>query len=157
MAAKESAARASGCKRTLRAVQISLVAFFALAAASVVVIYAIVPAIYTETLDGNTRTSNTHPPEATALLIAVVLLVFVLSVGVLRRWRWVFWLILIAFILSVLQVPGGVLELTGIVPVSFPAWYIIFRMLVGAIQFIIGLAMIRLYRRCGVWANAASL
>ena len=31
-----------------------------------------------------------------------------------------------------------------------------FRMFVGAIQFVIGVGMIRLYRRCGVWAMGRS-
>jgi hypothetical protein len=35
-------------------------------------------------------------------------------VGVVRRWRWTFWLILVAFLFGVLRVPAAVLQFTGI-------------------------------------------
>jgi hypothetical protein len=36
-----------------------------------------------------------------------------LAVGVVRRWRWTFWLILVAFLFGVLRVPVAALQLTG--------------------------------------------
>jgi hypothetical protein len=75
----------------------------------------------------------------------------VLSVGVLRRWRWIFWLILVAFLAGVLRVPVAVLQLTGVLSASAPAWYVVFQGLIGVAQLAIGLAMLAGYRRSGVW------
>jgi hypothetical protein len=49
------------------------------------------------------------------ILFVVVLttLLGFLSVAVVRGWRWIFWLILIAFLAGILRVPAAVLELTG--------------------------------------------
>jgi hypothetical protein len=72
-------------------------------------------------------------------------------VGVLRRWRWTFWLILVAFLSGVLRLPVAILQLVDVLPASTPTWYVVFQGLIGLAQFAIGLAMLGGYRRTGAW------
>ncbi len=72
-------------------------------------------------------------------------------IGVLRRWRWIFWLILVAFLAGALRVPAAVLQLTDVLPARTPNWYVVFQGLVGLVQLAIGLDMLADYRRSGVW------
>jgi hypothetical protein len=75
----------------------------------------------------------------------------VISAGVVRRWRWLFWLILVVFLLGVLRVPVTVLELSGLMVASGPAWYIAVQGGVAVARFAIALLMLAGYRRSGVW------
>lgn len=145
----------AGCVRAAREVQAAIVAFFALAAASLVTIYIVAPDVYVQVLTNGGATKEAHPPVATALMVAILLLVAALTVGVLRRWRWVFWLVLVAFGFSALQIPAGALELAGIIPSSFPTWYTVYRALVAVPEVAIAVAMLWLWRRCGVWGGRA--
>jgi hypothetical protein len=45
------------------------------------------------------------------------------------RWRWTFWLIVVAFLFGVLRVPASILELTGVLPAAGPTWYVLFQAL----------------------------
>jgi hypothetical protein len=54
---------------------------------------------------------------------------------VVRRWRWTFWLILVAFLFGVLRVPVAALQLTGVLAVDTPAWYVLYQPLLGVAQF----------------------
>src|SRR5262249_23142389 len=47
---------------------------------------------------------------------ALTLLLVVLGIGVVRRWRWTFWLILVAFLAGLLRVPAAILQVLGVVP-----------------------------------------
>jgi hypothetical protein len=135
-----------------RSLQYALLAFCAFASASLIVIYLVAPAIYVQMLPVQTSAGDdAHPSILTVFLVGILLLVALLAVGVLRRWRWRFWLILVAFACSVLQIPANVLELAGVVPLHVPAWYGFLRMLVASVQGIIAVWMIRLYRSNGVW------
>ena len=138
-----------------RRLQFVLVAFFVLAAASFVVIYLVTPEIYVQTLMLKPRAAESHPAVVTAFMVAILALVTVLAVGVLRRWRWLFWLVLAAFGASALDIPGTILELVGVIPIAVPLWYALARMAVAAIQVMIAIWMLRLYRRHGVWASGA--
>lgn len=93
--------------------------------------------------------------DATALevgfLAALLLLIIFLGVGVIRRWRWTFWLIVIAFLAGVLRVPASALELAHRLPASGPTWYVVFQAVVGLIQLGIGIALLAGYRKAGVW------
>jgi hypothetical protein len=75
----------------------------------------------------------------------------VLAVGVVRRWRWTFWLILVAFLFGVLRVPVAALQLTGVLATDTPVWYVLYQGLLGVAQFGIGLTMTVGYRRSGLW------
>jgi cytochrome c biogenesis protein CcdA len=65
--------------------------------------------------------------------------------------HWTFWLILVAFLAGVLRVPVAILQLTGVLHATTPAWYVGFQVLIGLAQTAIGLAMLAAYRRSGVW------
>jgi hypothetical protein len=84
---------------------------------------------------------------------AISAFIALLGVGVTRRWRWTFWLVLVAFILGVVRLPASALQLIGVVPAQGPAWYVLFQAFLGVVQFSIGLAMLAGYRREGVWGS----
>lgn len=86
-----------------------------------------------------------------AFLVAITALLGLLGVGVVRRWRWTFWLVLVAFLAGVLRVPASALELAGVLPASGPVWYVLVQAAIGLVQFAIGLAMLSGLRSAGVW------
>jgi hypothetical protein len=86
-------------------------------------------------------------------LVALGGLLALLGLAVVRRWRWAFWLILIAFFAGLLRVPAALLELTGYLSTGDPTWYIVVQAVVGVIQFLIATAMFIGYRRSGVWGE----
>ena len=88
--------------------------------------------------------------EIVALLVLAVLFAL-LSTGVIRGWRWTFWLILVAFLAGILRAPYAALQLTGVVAGQGPAWYLVLQSVVGLAQFVIALAMLAGYRKAGVW------
>jgi hypothetical protein len=86
-------------------------------------------------------------------VLVLTLLLAVLSAGVVRGWRWTFWLILVVFMLGIRTVPVAVLELTGRLPQQGPTWYVLFGVVVGLAQLGIGVAMLAGWRRSGVWGD----
>jgi hypothetical protein len=92
-------------------------------------------------------------PLAVAIFFVVALASFLvlIAIGVVRRWRWMFWLTLVAFLAGILRVPATVLELNGIVPKQGPEWYLVLQAAIGIVQFAIGVFLIRGYRKAGVW------
>jgi predicted ferric reductase len=128
-----------------------VLSFFALAWASLVAILVAVPEIYDQALQ-LTPGSNKRLFDF-AFLAAVSVFIAILAVGVLRRWRWTFWLVAIAFILGVLRVPASILQLYGLLSTDSPAWYTLLQTLIGLVQFAIGLAMLAGYRRSGAWGS----
>ena len=129
-----------------------LITLFLLLALFAVVVYVAAPSIYTSTLPLS-RTDR-YPIPATLFLVALLVFITVVIVGVMRHWRWLFWLLLIAFSCMILEVPATILQLTGVVPnlFAFPVWYSLCRMGVSIITFMIGMWMISIYRQYGVWA-----
>jgi hypothetical protein len=116
--------------------------------ASLVMIRAAAPDVYDQALK--------LPPRwprwaGTAFLPTLIAFIALLAVGVLRRWRWLFWLILLAFLAGVLRVPVAILQLAGVLSANVPSWYVVFQGLIGLTQLAIGLAMLAGYRRSGVW------
>jgi hypothetical protein len=73
-------------------------------------------------------------------------------VGILRRWRWLFWCLLLAFGVSVLRVPILAAQWAGLGGSGEPAWYDLARGAVSLLQGGIAAWMVALYRRYGVWA-----
>jgi hypothetical protein len=94
--------------------------------------------------------NNQLPGEIGTLLVATALFA-VLSTGVIRGWRWTFWLILIVFLVGIVRVPAAALQFAGIVPRQGPVWDVALQAVVGLIQFVIALAMLAGYRKAGVW------
>ncbi|HEX9038979.1 MAG TPA: hypothetical protein VF808_18500 [Ktedonobacterales bacterium] len=98
-------------------------------------------------LSGDTR------PAEIATLLALSALLTLLAIGIIRAWRWTFWLILVAFVAGILHVPVSALQLAGIMSLQGPAWYVALQAAVGLIQFVIGLAMLLGYRKAGMWSG----
>jgi hypothetical protein len=97
-----------------------------------------------------TRLGGQRPAEIGTLLVVTALFA-VLSTGVIRNWRWTFWLILVVFLVGIWRVPASALQLALIVPSQDPAWSVVLQAVVGLIQFGIALAMLAGYRKTGVW------
>jgi hypothetical protein len=97
-----------------------------------------------------TRLGGQLPAEIGTLLMVTALFA-VLSTGVIRNWRWTFWLILVVFLVGIVRVPAAALQLAGIVPRQGPVWDAAVQAVVGLIQFVIALAMLAGYRKAGVW------
>jgi hypothetical protein len=122
--------------------------FFVLVWAGVIAILIADPQIYDSTLKLG---PGAHRLADLALLIVISALIAVITVGVLRRWRWVFWLIVVAFLFGIVRLLATALELAGAVPAVGPAWYAVIQAVIGVAQFGIALAMIAGYRKAGVW------
>jgi hypothetical protein len=129
--------------------QALVLGFFVVALASLVVILVAAPEVYDQAL----RLREGSAAMEVAFLAALTAFIGLLTVGVLRRWRWIFWLVLVAFFAGVLRLPVAVLQLTGVLAADVPAWYVIFQGVIGLVQVAIGLAMLAGYRRSGVWGS----
>jgi hypothetical protein len=90
------------------------------------------------------------PSEIADVLVFTALLAL-LSIGVVRSWRWTFWLILVAFFAGVLRVPASVMHVAGNIPAQGPPWYVVLQAVVGLTQFLIALLMLAGYRKGGIW------
>lgn len=99
-----------------------------------------------------TLTGNPRLAEVGTLLVLTALLA-VLSSGVIRGWRWTFWLILVVFLFGIVHVLTAVLQLTRTVSSQGPAWYVGFQAVVGLIQFMSALVMLTGYRKHGIWGT----
>ena len=98
-------------------------------------------------LRGDQRTA-----EIAEVLVLTALLAF-LSTGVVRAWRWTFWVILAAFFAGLLRVPASVMQLAGDIPAQGPPWYVVLQAIVGLTQFVIALLMLAGYRKAGIWGS----
>src|SRR5215216_6438352 len=90
--------------------QALVLGFFGVALASLVVILVAAPDVYDQAL----RLPDSSRVAEVAFLAVLTGFLGLLTVGVLRRWRWIFWLVLVAFLAGVLRVPVAVLQLTGV-------------------------------------------
>ncbi len=124
--------------------------FFVLVLVSVLTIRVATPKVYDQAL----RLPSGDRRSQIIFLAALVTIILLLGVGVLRRWRWTFWLITVAFLAGVLRVPAVVLQLTGFLAADVPTWYLLFQGFLGVVQFVIGLALVAGYRRAGVWGTS---
>ena len=131
--------------------QALVLGFLLLAWVSLLVILVAAPEVFDQAL----RLPTDHRVVELAVLAGLSGLIGFLAIGVVRRWRWTFWLILVAFLFGVLRVPVAVLQLTGMLIASAPTWYLLFQGLLGPVQFSIGLVMVVGYRRSSVWGPAA--
>jgi hypothetical protein len=123
-----------------------VLAFFAFAWVALVVMLAVSPAVREVTLR---RIPGTGTPVTVAFLAGLLGFLTVLAIGVLRRWRWIFWLILVAFAAGLARVPIAVLELSGRMAPEGPEWYIVVQGVIGVIQMGLAVAMLAGYRRSG--------
>ena len=141
--------------RATRQLHITLLLFFGLAVVALLGLYLADPTLYVRMLLLTPRPGDSHPVIVTVFLGGILLFVSVLSVGVLRCWRWLFWGLLIANGLSVLDIPGTFLAVSGVLPLTMPLWYGLLRIGVSVVQVAIAVWMFRLYQQHGVWASGA--
>jgi hypothetical protein len=127
--------------------------FFLGVLAALVVIRIMAPDVYGQAL----RLPFTGRPTTIAFVTALVAFITLLAIGVFRRWRWTFWLVLVAFLSGVLRVPVAILQLTRVLNADTPAWYVLLQGLIGVAQCWIGLVMLAEYRRAGVWGATRSV
>lgn len=131
-------------------VQALVLGFFAFTWIGLLVILAAAPDVYDRTL----KLSGGHRRLGEfVFLLALSAFLALLGIGVVRRWRWTFWLILVAFLAGALRVPASILEIAGVVSATEPTWYALFQGVLGFIQFAIGLVMLAGYRQAGVWGD----
>ena len=91
---------------------------------------------------------------ADAIALAVLTALFgLLSTGVIRGWRWTFWLILIAFLLNGLRAPVAALQLLGVASQQGPELVSVLQLVVGLVQLLIAAGMLLGYRRAGLWGG----
>src|SRR5215213_9010999 len=124
--------------------------FFVMVWICLVAILVVEPRIYDSAMK---LSAGQHRLAELGFLGAISTFIVLLAFGVLRRWRWTFWLILVAFLFGVLRVPASILELTGVLPRAGPTWYVLFQALLGLVQVTIGLLMVAGYRRSGLWGS----
>jgi hypothetical protein len=126
-----------------------ILALFVVYWVTVVVILFAAPAVAAAQLPAQ-LSGNPRPAEIGAFLVLTALFAL-LSTGVIRNWRWTFWLILVVFLAGIVRLPTAALQLAGIVSRQGPAWYVALQAVVGLLQFGIALAMLAGYRKGGVW------
>ncbi len=131
--------------------EMGIIAFFILAATSLLVVYLADPSIYAQSLTLTSSPADRYPVPVTLFLVGILALIALLILGVVRHWHWVFWIMLVAFFGSALQIPITLLQMTGVLPTADPLWYNLFRMGVGAFELGLAVWMIRIYRHKGVW------
>lgn len=131
----------------------TLIGFFVLCALSIIVVYIIDPPLFANAL-------QQQAPEGVSLISPIGLfLLGILAIitcgiyGITRHWRWIFWVLLIAFCASILELPVSILQFAGIVPDPFgyPLWYSLYRLGVSFIEIALGVWMLRVYLKNGVW------
>jgi hypothetical protein len=131
--------------------ELAIIAFFIFAATSLLVVYVTSPAIYAQSLSLTSSPAGRYPVPLTLFLVGILALITLLIYGVMHHWRWLFWLMLVAFASSALQIPITLLQMTGVLPTPDPLWYNLFRMGVGVVELALAVWMIHIYRHEGVW------
>jgi hypothetical protein len=134
----------------LNRTQLLVIGFFVLVWIALVAILVLSPEVYTSTLR---QLSGDNRAIEASFLITLSALIALLVVGVFLRWRWTFWLVLIAFFFGVLRLPASILQFAGILPAGGPTWYEALQGAIGIIQFLIALAMFAGYRKVGIWGE----
>jgi hypothetical protein len=130
---------------TINRTQALVLGFFALVWATLVVLFAMAPEVYYRAMKLSSAGAGL------LFLVGISAFIALLVVGVLRRWRWTFWLIMVAFVFGVLRIPATVFTLAGVLPAAGPTWYVLYQGLLGLVQFAIAVSMLVGYRRAGTW------
>ncbi len=96
------------------ALQTALIAFFAASGMILVAAYFAAPTVFADTVPLDREALARHPPILTLFVGAVLALIAGAIVGIVRRWRWLFWPLLVACASAVLHLPVTLLQLAGI-------------------------------------------
>jgi hypothetical protein len=131
--------------------EVVIIAFFVLAVLSLLVVYVADPSIYASSLSFTSTLADQYPVLVTLFLVCIIVWIALLIVGIIRHWRWAFWLTLVAFGSSALHIPVAILQIAGILPNAHPLWYSLLQ--IGVVTLATGIAvwMIHIYRHEGVW------
>lgn len=127
-----------------------VLAFFLLAWVMLAVVLALSQAVREVTL---ARMPGAGAHAMLAFLAALLAFLAVLGIGVVRRWRWLFWLLLAALAVGLVRVPLAVLQLSGQMAPEGPDWYVALQGVIGVVQFGLAYAMFAGYRRAGPWGT----
>lgn len=125
-----------------------MLGFFAFTWLALLAILGADPDIYLRAL---TKSTGARGPFAIAFFGALTALIALVCIGVVRRWRWTYWLIVAAFLAGILRVPAFLLQITGLLAGAGPTWYLALQAAIGAAQFVIAVLLLRGYRRSGPW------
>lgn len=140
-------------RRTLASInrtQAVVLGFLATAIVGLILILALAPGL----IDGKLQAAGGDLVAARVVFIgALAVLISLLAIGGVRRWRWTFWLVTLAFLFGVLRIPAAGLELAGAIPTGDPSWYIALQGFIGVVQVIVAFLMIRGWRRAGPWGR----
>jgi cell division protein FtsW (lipid II flippase) len=113
-----------GKRSKIHRTQALVLSFFTFAWIGLVVILLAVPQIYDQSPK---LLSVDHQFAELAVFAAITVLLIILGLGVIRRWRWTFWVVLVAFVAGILRAPAAVLDLTGVYTTGEPGWYALFK------------------------------
>jgi hypothetical protein len=136
--------------------QTALIAFFAATGVILVAAWVATPTVFSDTVPLNRDALARHPPLLNLFVGAVLALIVLVIVGVARRWRWLFWILLLACATAVLHLPVSVLQLAGIVPDGPARWYAMLQLATEVVQIALAVWMVQLYRTSGVWGITRS-
>lgn len=126
-----------------------VLAFFAVYWVSVLALLLRVRPLYDQMLQLSGNQARAEIPT----FVVLTVLFGILSTGVIRGWRWTFWLILIVFAIGLLRAVYAVLEVAGAVPAKGPVWYVVLPGVVGLVQFGIAVVMLVGYRMPNGWGH----
>lgn len=140
-----------------RQLETALIGFFVLVSLSLVVVLIFAPSVYGQILSQKSGASSGALPTA-LFLVSLLIFITVLIVGVRRHWRWVFWIILLAFSAAVLDVLLTLLQLAGVhlpsaLTSPYPVWYSLYRVGIACLQVVIAVWMWRIWMQHGTWAQ----
>lgn len=139
-------------KRLVNRTQLLLVGFFLCVWIGFLAVLVLSPGVYAQS--AGLGQAQLHTVEVPSFL-AITVLIAVVVIGILGRWRWMFWALLIVFLLGILRIPASILQVGGLLPASGPVWYEVVQGVIGAVQFAIALAMWAGCRKAGPWGDFA--
>ena len=107
-------------------------------ALGLVVTYVLGPSIYAAKFSVGTSPADHYPLPMTLGVADVLATILVFVRGVMRRWRWLFWLLVVLLGGNALSLLAGTLLLllaAGVLPIGGgPLWYNIYEMVAGMIE-----------------------
>ena len=112
----------------LNRTQLLVVAFIVCAWLTLVVLYVGAPGVFRQAM----RLDPESQEVGGAALAAISVLVAVVTTGVMRRWRWLFWLLVVALLAGIARPVVFALEITGVVTPSIRSGMRRFRRLLAS-------------------------
>jgi hypothetical protein len=97
------------------------------------------------------RMPGSGTPAVLGFMTGLAGFLTVLGIGVVKRWRWLFWMLILAFAAGLVRVPVAFLQLSGRLSPEGPTWYVVLQGASGVAQGGIALAMLAGHRRAGPW------